>query len=233
MSWAAAAQIGAQIFDKGLDQYNANRAFSKNKWLAREQIRFQERMASTQYQRAAKDLEAAGLNRVLALGSPAAAPAGATATYQQAKTPKLDLMAIASAKEAIEGQKQQNRILKAQADKEEITKTPYRIANDYIEQIDQAVKDGVTNAKDAIEWILDRPAAIQGALSSAGSSAKEVYDDVKDYVGKIGSADTPAEQRQMRKKRSSAKRALQNRKLTSEQKSKARKQSERRQKRSI
>jgi hypothetical protein len=60
-------------------QEDANAA---NLAIAREQMAFQERMANTQYQRAASDLEAAGLNRVLALGSPAAAPSGASATMQ-------------------------------------------------------------------------------------------------------------------------------------------------------
>lgn len=65
-------------------QSAANRT---NRQIAREQMAFQERMSNTAYQRAAKDLESAGLNRILALGNPASSPSGASARMENINAP--------------------------------------------------------------------------------------------------------------------------------------------------
>ena len=64
--WNALAEV-AKI---GADWGRQNWAWNNQKDFTREQMAWQTQMSNTAYQRAAKDLEAAGLNRILALGSP-------------------------------------------------------------------------------------------------------------------------------------------------------------------
>lgn len=94
--WAAAAQAGAALLDTYIQKESNRKEAQKNR-------EFQERMSNTAYQRAADDLEKAGLNRVIALGSPASTPSGATASID---SPKLGTavqtgIAAATAKQQI------------------------------------------------------------------------------------------------------------------------------------
>jgi len=79
MSGIDPISIGTTLFGGFLGrrgQRDANRA---NLEILDRQQRFQERMSNTAYSRAARDLENAGLNRILALGGPASSPGGASA----------------------------------------------------------------------------------------------------------------------------------------------------------
>lgn len=78
--WGAALAAGADILGGFLSSSGQKKTNKMNYKIAQEQMAFQERMSSSAYQRAASDLEAAGLNRILALGSPASSPGGASAT---------------------------------------------------------------------------------------------------------------------------------------------------------
>lgn len=78
---AGANILGGLIGSRG--QTSANQA---NLRLARENRAWQQMMSNTAYQRSAGDLKAAGLNRILALGSPGSTPSGNVATMQNEKT---------------------------------------------------------------------------------------------------------------------------------------------------
>jgi len=79
----SAAIAGAASLASGAMSSSGQRAANAaNERIARENRAFQERMSSTAYQRAATDLDKAGLNRILALGSPASSPGGSTAVMQ-------------------------------------------------------------------------------------------------------------------------------------------------------
>ncbi|UYD39210.1 MAG: DNA pilot protein [Wigfec virus K19_151] len=102
------AEIAGGVASSALSIYQAEQASRDAKMMAREQMQFQERMSNTAYQRSADDMEKAGLNRILSIGSAASTPSGASSGGYQGNISDFGQLA-SSAKQNATAKKQQEQ----------------------------------------------------------------------------------------------------------------------------
>lgn len=149
----------------GADQASKNRAF-------------QARMSKTAYQRAAADMDAAGLNRILALGGPASTPSGATAAISP-PDPVGAGYAAATAKQQLANMKQTEKLLEAQtksanaqATKDDVTKGPWEAGAPLVEEFLEGASNLINSARN-----VDPKEVIAEVGNTLKSGAKEIAKD--------------------------------------------------------
>lgn len=134
---------------------------------AKKQREWQTEMSNTQYQRAAKDLEAAGLNRILALGSPAPTPSGAVASMSQPSYGKTGI-AAASAIQSIQQSKAEESLIKQREAESKATEN-------------LAISNSVTSMTQAeLNRANAKAAEARARLDSANATRNEVLNPVQE-----------------------------------------------------
>lgn len=188
--WGALLAAGASYLGSERQRKSNSSEAEKNRL-------FQADQSGTAYQRAAKDLEAAGLNRILALGSPASTPAGATAAIENPRFESSIQTGInaASAKQAIAQSKAEESLVK-QREQESKANEAYLATQALTSDSQAALNNSVRrlNEIEAVKAERLTPAydlmgdAVTKATDMARSAAKEVPNAAKWFQDKMSNS---------------------------------------------
>lgn len=177
---AGGSLLGGLLGSRGQRKANEN-----NLRIAREQMAFQERMSSTAYQRSTKDLEKAGLNRILAIGGPSSSPGGASAVMQNASAPLAEgvkgatssAVAAATQIQQLKNLKVTEKAIRAQVEKT-LAETALTSSKDVLTQVPKLASETIMDTAEPL--LKPVGTTLRETGSSVGIKAARMFGQIKE-----------------------------------------------------
>ena len=172
----------------GLGYLGAREARKASLRVAREQMAFQERMSNTAYQRAVRDMRAAGINPILAYQQGGAStPSGAMARVQDMVGPAVSsAMHARRLAEELKGMKA-NRALVEQQKEREFEETQWRVNQNRLTSRDLAFRDAQIDLTDLQAALLRADlVTARNVAGFARTRTGRTLDIVRRYLGIVG-----------------------------------------------
>lgn len=175
--------IGA-VAGFGGDNYMMEDQQAFNAQQAQLNRQFQRDMSNTAYQRAARDMEKAGLNRILALGSPASTPGGAMAASGLLPGGSSAVQGAASALNAVSSAKSADQNV---SESQERVKLLNEQAKKVSAEIENVIAD--TDLKSKQAGLTAEQTKVAAAEASKQVVLKSLYSAFEPLISKLSSTD--------------------------------------------